>query len=191
MALRFSIPKREGFYKKFVSSDNSDIKFISFSFFRGNSGQSIVENTAREEWLWVILSGKISIQIKGGESFILERKSVFVDRPVSLYLPPETEYSIKIEVLSEVLAVSAVADRKFSPVLISGRDVKVQRAGKLNYQRTIFNIVPQDFPASKIIAGETIHDKGHWSCFPPHKHDVDMMPYESEHEEIYFFKCEP
>ncbi|MCX7705024.1 MAG: 5-deoxy-glucuronate isomerase, partial [bacterium] len=89
------------------------------------------------------------------------------------------------------VAVSAVAEKKFSFRMITQDDIKIQRAGKLNYQRTILNIVPQDFPASKIIAGETIHDIGHWSCFPPHKHDIDNMPEESRHEEIYFFKCKP
>ncbi|MCM8789225.1 MAG: 5-deoxy-glucuronate isomerase, partial [Candidatus Omnitrophica bacterium] len=174
MALRFSVPKKEGFQKKFISPDNSDLKFLSLSFYRSFSNQCIAENTGQEEWLWVILSGKISVRIKGGEFFILERKSVFIDKPVSVYLPPDTDYFIKIESPSEAVAVSAIADRKFFPVFISPMDVRVQRAGKLNYQRTIFNIVPEDFSASKIIAGETIHDRGHWSCFPPHKHDVDL-----------------
>ncbi|HOK79489.1 MAG TPA: 5-deoxy-glucuronate isomerase [bacterium] len=190
MSMRFSISKRHGFEKKIVSPRNSDLKFLSFSYLFSMFSLQFEQNTEDEEWLWVIMSGKINITI-GESSFCMERKGVFNDRPVSLYIPAGTKYVVKSEGFSEAVAVSAPSGKNFSPVFISSDGIEVQRAGKLNYQRSIFNIMPQDFPASKIIAGETIHDTGHWSCFPPHKHDEDRMPEESKHEELYFFKCEP
>jgi len=191
LALRFSLSGKNGFCKKVISPENSDLKFLSFSFYSGVSEKPVKEYTGEEEWLWVILSGRITVESKEFPLVTMERRSVFDDKPVSIYIPAGTEYSLNAELPSEAIGVSAIADKKGRMTLISPQDVKVQKAGKLNYQRTIYNIIPQDFPASKIIAGETIHDKGHWSCFPPHKHDIDQMPEESKHEELYFFKCSP
>ena len=190
MSMRFSIAKKHGFEKKIVSPENSDLKFLSFSYLFSTSEVALEENTENEEWLWVIMSGKITIRI-GDVSFCMERNGVFDDKPVSLYIPADTRYAVKAETGSEVVAVSAPSSGNFSPVFIPPDEIKLQRAGKSNYQRSIFNIMPQNFPASKIIAGETIHDTGHWSCFPPHKHDEEKTPEESKHEELYFFKCEP
>lgn len=191
MALRFSVLKKDGFQKKFVSPENSDLKFLSFSYFFGSEKTVIEEYTKDEEWLWVLLSGRIKIITDDGVSETMERKNVFEEKPVSFYISPETHYTIKIETEAEIVAVSASAEGTFRSTFISPDSIKKTRAGKLNYQRSIFNILPQEFPASRIIAGETIHDVGHWSCFPPHKHDQDNMPEESKHEELYFFKCEP
>lgn len=191
MAMRFSISKKEGFQKNIVSSENSDLKFLSFSYLYSEKNLLLKENTGKKEWLWVLLSGKIRVEIKGMDKIEIQRKSVFEEKPASVYIPPETEYLLETHSATEAIAVSSQSDKNFSPALILPDNIKVQRAGKLNYQRTIYNILPQDFSASKLIAGETIHDKGHWSCFPPHKHDVDQMPVESSHEELYFFKCSP
>lgn len=191
MALRFSVLKKNGFQKKLVSPENSDLKFLSFSYYYGSEKKIIEEYTKGEEWLWVLLSGSMMIITDDGLSETMERKNVFEEKPVSFYISSETHYTIKIETEVEAIAVSAPAEGGFRSTFISPDAIKKVRAGKLNYQRSIFNILPQEFPASKIIAGETIHDVGHWSCFPPHKHDKDNMPEESKHEELYFFKCEP
>ncbi|MCM8816722.1 MAG: 5-deoxy-glucuronate isomerase [Candidatus Omnitrophica bacterium] len=191
MALRFSLSNKKGFLKKIVCPENSDLKFISLSYLSAEKEMVIKESTGNEEWLWLLLSGKIVVEINNVCLGVMERKSVFEQKPISVYIPPGSDYILKVESFSEAVAVSALAEKKSSPRIISQEDVRVQRAGKLNYQRTIYSIISQDFPASKIIAGETIHDTGHWSCFPPHKHDVDQMPEESRHEEVYFFKCKP
>ncbi len=36
-----------------------------------------------------------------------------------------------------------------------------------------------------------LHRRGHWSSFPPHKHDRDDGPDEVSLEELYFFKIDP
>lgn len=46
------------------------------------------------------------------------------------------------------------------------------------------------FPATNLICGETINPSGHWSSFPPHKHDT-LQVGESIHNELYFFTFAP
>jgi 5-deoxy-glucuronate isomerase len=39
--------------------------------------------------------------------------------------------------------------------------------------------------------GETFTPSGNWSTYPPHRHEVENLPHEAFHEEIYFFKVNP
>ncbi|HPC29871.1 MAG TPA: 5-deoxy-glucuronate isomerase [bacterium] len=191
MALRLNVLKKDGFQKKLISPENSDLKYLSFSYYFGLNKRTIEEYTANQEWLWVLLSGKMEIRTNSGISGMMQRKNVFEEKPASFYISPESYYTIEMGEETEAIAVSAPAESDFTSLFIRPDSIKKARAGKLNYQRSIFDIMTQEFPASKIIAGETIHDVGHWSCFPPHKHDCDNMPEESKHEELYFFKFEP
>ena len=38
--------------------------------------------------------------------------------------------------------------------------------------------------------GETVNPPGNWSGTPPHKHEVNDLPEESLHEELYYFKTD-
>ena len=191
MSSRFQILQKDGLQRKIICPENSDLSYLSFSYLKTGAALSSEDSTDAEEWLFVLIKGKMEISI-GASRYSGERnEGVFAQLPVAVYLPPQTEYRISCAPGTEVAAVSAPASSRFSPVLINSKTVKVQRAGKSNYCRTIRNIVPEDFPACTLVAGETVHDIGHWSCFPPHKHDKDRMPSESMHEELYFFKVEP
>jgi 5-deoxy-glucuronate isomerase len=42
--------------------------------------------------------------------------------------------------------------------------------------------------AGRLIAVEAYTPGGHWSSYPPHKHDTDDPPRESQLEELYFYR---
>jgi 5-deoxy-glucuronate isomerase len=42
-----------------------------------------------------------------------------------------------------------------------------------------------------MLVGETYTIAGNWSSFPPHKHDVEVVPDEVQQEELYLFKIRP
>jgi 5-deoxy-glucuronate isomerase len=67
--------------------------------------------------------------------------------------------------------------------------------GAANYSRNFHQIlvesVQPQFAAKRLIAGETYTPSGNWSTYPPHKHEVDDLPREAFHEEMYFFKVDP
>ena len=48
-----------------------------------------------------------------------------------------------------------------------------------------------DLPARRLVVGETYTPSGNWSTYPPHKHELDNLPYEAYQEEMYFFKLNP
>ena len=45
--------------------------------------------------------------------------------------------------------------------------------------------------AERLLVVEVLTPNGHWSSYPPHKHDQDDLPDESYLEETYYHKIRP
>ncbi len=63
--------------------------------------------------------------------------------------------------------------------------------GKGTNTRHVCDILPQTEPADSLLVVEVITPNGSWSSYPPHKHDTDNMPSESQLEEIYYHRLQP
>ena len=50
---------------------------------------------------------------------------------------------------------------------------------------------PEDAEAESLLVVEVITPGGHWSSYPPHKHDRDALPEESYLEETYYHRLKP
>jgi 5-deoxy-glucuronate isomerase len=57
--------------------------------------------------------------------------------------------------------------------------------------RNIRNILPEHAPAESLLVVEVITPGGHWSSYPPHKHDRDAFPDETLLEETYYHRLSP
>ena len=55
----------------------------------------------------------------------------------------------------------------------------------------IRNVLPEDAEAESLLVVEVITPGGHWSSYPPHKHDRDALPDESYLEETYYHRLKP
>ena len=49
----------------------------------------------------------------------------------------------------------------------------------------------EDEPAESLLVTEVVTPAGHWSSYPPHKHDVDDPPRETYLEETYYHRLRP
>ena len=63
--------------------------------------------------------------------------------------------------------------------------------GSGNMEREIHPILMEDRPAERLLVVEVLTPNGHWSSYPPHKHDQDDPPSESYLEETYYHKIQP
>ena len=75
-----------------------------------------------------------------------------------------------------------------SPILIRPDDVEIEIRGAGHATRQINNLVMPDFPADRLLCCEVFTPAGNWSGWPPHKHDIDAMPYEAVLEETYYYQ---
>ena len=58
-------------------------------------------------------------------------------------------------------------------------------------QRFVRNILPETEPAESLLVVEVITPGGHWSSYPPHKHDTDAAAGETKLEETYYHRLDP
>src|SRR5207237_6784453 len=67
-------------------------------------------------------------------------------------------------------------------------DARVEERGEGAASRTIHQILMEDREAERLLVTEVLTPAGHWSSYPPHKHDTDDPPNETYLEEIYYFR---
>ena len=58
-------------------------------------------------------------------------------------------------------------------------------------QRFVRNILPETELAESLLVVEAVTPAGHWSSYPPHKHDSDIPTKETALEETYYHRINP
>jgi len=171
-------------------------QLLDFGLLKLPAGEQYTSQTGEREVLAVILGGKATFEAAGKrfEKFG-GRTNVFAGKPHSVYLPAGVEYRITAEGPVEIGMTSAPSDLEVEPYVIPSERVANGVWGAANFKRYFHQILTQiaqpDLPARRLIVGETFTPSGNWSTYPPHKHEVDDLPGEAFHEEMYFFKVGP
>ena len=75
--------------------------------------------------------------------------------------------------------------------MLPGGAIEVETRGHGAHERTIRPILMGDEEADSLLVCEVLTPPGHWSSYPPHKHDRDAMPDESFLEETYYHRISP
>jgi 5-deoxy-glucuronate isomerase len=176
-----------------VTPESAGWEYVGFEVFRMGKGEISERDTGNEEVCLVVLSGRCSVST-GEDSWedVGERESPFDGPPYAVYLPPRTTYRVVATSDRLELAVtSAPAERGVEPRLIRPEDAEVGTRGSGNAEREVRNILMESQPAERLLVVEVITPNGHWSSYPPHKHDQDDRPYETYLEETYYHRIRP
>ena len=75
--------------------------------------------------------------------------------------------------------------------MIPPADVGAETRGKGTNTRHVRNILPETSRPRACWWSRSITPGGHWSSYPPHKHDRDALPGETELEETYYHRLKP
>jgi 5-deoxy-glucuronate isomerase len=111
--------------------------------------------------------------------------------PYSVYVPNGDRYEVQALTDLELAVCSAPGNGSYGARLISPEQVGVETRGQGNVERQIHNILPEGELADSLLVVEVFTPEGHWSSYPPHKHDRDALPHESLLEETYYFRVQP
>ena len=145
--------------------------------------------SADEETVVVLQEGSGWFEA-GGQRDEVSRQNIFAERATALYLPPGVDLAVEASTRLEAMLVSAPAARRSgAPALVRPDQVKVNPRGRADYAREVHDIFVDDSFAERLIVGETFNPAGHWSSFPPHKHDGANG--ETRLEEVYHFRVDP
>ncbi|OIN95716.1 5-deoxy-glucuronate isomerase [Candidatus Desantisbacteria bacterium CG1_02_38_46] len=179
-------------YTPIVSNTKKGLRLIRFGLLNLSRGKLFEEINKNFETVLVILNGKCKVGCEGKIWRMGRRNSVFESRAYALYVPPKCGYKITaISSEVEIAVCKSPAKTKTIPQLITPSQVRLRKVGRGCYIRYVYDIASDNVKAEKLMVGETINSPGNWSSYPPHKHNVDNLPYESKLEELYFFRLEP
>jgi 5-deoxy-glucuronate isomerase len=104
------------------------------------------------------------------------RESVFARPAVALYGPPRVAWTA--EGRAELAVCTAPAKGRLPARLLDSPTRRTRGEG--NEERAVANILMEDEPAESLLVTEVVTPRGHWSSYPPHKHDVDNPPNETQ-----------
>jgi 5-deoxy-glucuronate isomerase len=147
-------------------------------------------HTGERELCLVVVQGTCSVSSEHGDWPDLGgRESPFAGRPDAAYLPPGTEFELSGN--AEVALCTAPARSGAEARVLRGEDVEVETRGFGAQERTVTPILMGDREADSLLVCEVLTPPGHWSSYPPHKHDRDALPEESLLEETYYHRIDP
>ena len=181
-----------------VTAEQAGWDYLNMDAFRLSKGQTRSGQTNGYEQVWVLLSGQCrfrSDKMDFGE--IGRRPNVFSGMPWAVYLSRNSTY--EIEALSDTLEIATcwvVTEEDHPARLVTPTDCPIEIRGGGTASRQINGILPPGFPCQRLVCVEVYTPPGHWSSYPPHKHDVHRVDengkvLEVDLEEIYFYKIEP
>lgn len=162
--------------------------YLSFRTIRLGPGETLQGATRTEETALIWLAGRAAVD---GFGEIGEREDVFGGRPAALLLPPGATYRVRALTPLHLALASAPADAGVPARVIRPDEVRVEIRGKGMTERRIHWILSERDPAARLLLVEVITPAGHWSTYPPHKHDVDEPGQERALEELYYYRFHP
>ena len=171
-----------------VTPESAGWGYVGFEVLRLGSGETVERETAEREVCLVPISGACSISAASKEWEIGGRKDPFGGPPHAVYLPPGTSYAVEAVTDLELAVCSAPAERGEEAREIRPDDIEVEVRGSGNMEREVRPILMADRPAERLLVVEVLTPNGHWSSYPPHKHDRDALPEESYLEETYYHR---
>jgi len=180
-------PDREGRVLD-VSAERAGWRYVGFEVVRLAAGQSITRDTGAREACLVWLSGTASVAA-GTRRFerVGERRGVFDGPPQAVYARAQTPLRITGSAGGCEIAIGwAPATARGDAVAFT--DARVEQRGEGVASRTIHQILMEDREAERLLVTEVLTPGGHWSSYPPHKHDTDAPPNETYLEETYYFR---
>jgi 5-deoxy-glucuronate isomerase len=172
-----------------VTPDSAGWGHVGFEVLSLDAGRTARRGTEGRELCVVAVDGSCVVRSSHGEWEIGGRADPWSGPPGAAYLPPGTDVEIEGAGLAEVALCWAPANGGAPARVLEPGDVEVRGQG--SYERRIHNILMGDRPADSLLVTEVLTPGGHWSSYPPHKHDRDAMPHESFLEETYYHRVAP
>lgn len=163
-------------------------RYVGFEVLDLAPGERLERQVADREQCLVLLSGRAAVSVDGKRHGAFGgRATPFEGNPFAVYLPPRVPVLIEGETGCEVAVCSAPADGRFAPRLIRPEQVGEEVRGTGTNTRYIRHVLPSSEPAERLMVVEVVTPGGHWSSYPPHKHDR-AADGETELEETYYHR---
>jgi len=171
-----------------VTPASAGWRYVGFEVFDLRPQQTLERAVADREHCLVLLSGRAAVSVND-QTFgtIGLRPTPFEGRPFAVYVPARGRARMTAETACELAVCSAPAEGRLPPRLIRPEEVAEEVRGTGTNTRCVRNVLPASVPAERLQVVEVLTPGGHWSSYPPHKHDTNRQG-ESQLEETYYHR---
>lgn len=174
--------------------DSPDWGYVGFDLWCLTTDQSAQGTTGDREAILVLVEGKAHIN-GAGQDFgeMGHRMSVFdKTAPHAVYLPAGSDWTATATTDCTLAVCSAPAIADYPAARIGPEGIEMVNRGKGTNTRHIHPIAMEDRDlASSLLVTEVYTPAGHWSSYPPHRHDEDNFPDMTYLEETYYHRLNP
>lgn len=168
--------------------------YVGFSLYRLAPGERAAESTGDREVILVLVEGRATITGAGGDFGELGgRLSVWEKTPPhAVYLPGGQDWAAVATTDCTLAVCSAPAKGAYPAQVIGPAGIAMTSRGKGGNTRHIFPIAMEERDvAGSLLVTEVFTPPGHWSSYPPHRHDEDDFPRITYLEESYYHRLDP
>ena len=189
---KVSSPSAQGCVQK-ITPESAGWQYVGFEMYQLPAGTSLSQQSLDTELCLVLVTGIADLQA-GDESWqgLGERMSVFENKaPYAVYVPPNSQFKVSATTDLELAICKAPAIGKYPVRLITPQMCQYQSRGIGSNSRKVCNILFDNMEAERLLVCEVATASGNWSSYPPHKHDSDNAPLETQLEETYYHRINP
>lgn len=175
-----------------ITAEDANWGYVGFGLYHLKSGQKATELTGDREMILVLVEGKAKISAAGQDFGELgKRMNVFEQiPPVCVYVPNDESWEATATTDCTLAVCTAPGYGNYKACVLPTPE-KVTR-GKGTNVRYIYPIAMEELDiADSLLVTEVFTPDGHWSSYPPHRHDEDDFPRMTYLEETYYHRLNP
>ncbi|RMD89245.1 MAG: 5-deoxy-glucuronate isomerase [Alphaproteobacteria bacterium] len=168
--------------------------YVGFGLYRLEPGEFVAEPTGDNEVILVLVEGRAEIGVEDREFGELgDRMDVFEKSPPhAVYVPNRSDWSARATTPATLAVCSAPGRGEHPAQIIGPAGIHLEERGKGTNTRFIHNIAMENRDvADSLLVTEVFTPAGHWSSYPPHRHDEDDFPRITYLEETYYHRLNP
>jgi len=177
-----------------VTPESAGWDYVGFEVLALPAGGTAERMCGSRELCVVVISGVAHVASEHGEWLDLGgRDDPWDGLPDAAYLPPQSHVGLRAaDDGAEVALCWAPAPTGGAhPRILPGAAIEVETRGRGAHERFIRPILMENEGAASLLVVEVLTPAGHWSSYPPHKHDHDDPPRQSLLEEVYYHRIKP
>lgn len=178
-----------------ITPESAGWGYVGFGLYRLAPGERAAEATGDREAILVLVEGRARLSA-GGTDFGErgERLDVFEKTPPHcLYVPPGADWQAEATTACTLAVCTAPGKGGARPPAVIGPEgIALTDRGKGTNLRHINAIAMEERDvADSLLVTEVFTPAGHWSSYPPHRHDEDDYPNMTYLEETYYHRLNP
>ncbi|MDE3134445.1 MAG: 5-deoxy-glucuronate isomerase [Acidobacteriota bacterium] len=186
-------PEPDGTFLR-VTPASAGWGYVGFEALQLPPGAIARRSTGDRELCVVVVAGTVDVEAGAGEWHTVGgRADPWAGLPDAVYVPPGSEVTLRAAAGGCELGLCwAPAQRGGAQARkLPGTEVEVETRGWGAQQRQVRPILMAGREAESLLVCEVLTPSGHWSSYPPHKHDIDDPPHETLLEETYYHRIRP